>query len=236
MGGSEGFSQGGFKPVECSQPDLPREEITQTGFLPTSSLPVDPQQDHRPDVKPPMDHPKYLLDTERWQIRLFESCWREHGTDLQDWGYGSISYAWGNWNDRNGRTAADSKNYPDGYPTFDIGEDSKRNRLDWMFPIVNKIVNHKHDPSTEQFTIHDVRKTLKSLGTRFVWWDWACIPQNIRDDGPEKHPLADVKQEEMNKMRFVYPYSTRTIMWMHNVDWDRASPLKTAVQTCADLL
>ncbi|KAJ1327009.1 HET domain-containing protein [Microdochium nivale] len=212
-----GFRQGGSQPQQARQ----GRRINQTGF---------------PPPRLPADHPKYLLDLRLWKIRLFEACWEEQDSELRTRGYGSVSYAWGGWNDRNRRTAANSPNYPDWYPTFDIGTDSKGNALSWVFPIVNRIVNHVQDPSKEQFTILGVRDALQSLRTRFVWWDWACIPQNIRDTATEKHPLSDVKQDEMNKMRFVYPHSTCTIMWMHNVDWDRASPLKTALQTCAALL
>ncbi|KAJ1337842.1 HET domain-containing protein [Microdochium nivale] len=183
--------------------------------------------------KPPIEHPLYLLDINQWQVRLFKACWDDPESGLSENGYGAISYAWGKWKDQE-QTAAALPNYPKGYPTFDIGEDPSNpgHRMGWVFPLVRPYMSNsnRQDPSKEQFMIQDARRTLEAAGKRFVWWDWACIPQNIK----KGHPLDGIAQAEMNKMRVVYPYSTQIIIWAHTIDWQKTSPLRLAVEACRE--
>lgn len=187
-------------------------------------------------ARPPQNHPKYILDVEKWTVRLFKDCW-EDGSILRTSGYGAISYSWGAWKDRS-RTSASLYSAHE-YPQFDIGVDDREGHanvpLRWEFPVVNTIINGKLDLEEEQFNIYDIKKMFESMGKRFVWWDWACIPQKL----PKElvgHPIENDVTDEMNKMRAVYPYSTSGSIWAHTVDWTKASPLKTALEICGDHL
>lgn len=186
--------------------------------------------------KLPIDRPKYLLDLYKWEICLFDDCWNDYYRELKKNGYAAISYAWGKWKDRT-EFAHDDPGAAPLYPTFNIGKDPKdtTKNLSWVFPIVRA----QPGLPEEQFTIRDVRHTLNTMGLRYVWWDWACIPQGFVD--PEKsqefqihEALRSVAEQEVNKMRYVYPHSKRGTIWAHNIRWSDDSALKTAISTCCN--
>ncbi|KAI2789268.1 hypothetical protein POX_e07298 [Penicillium oxalicum] len=187
--------------------------------------------------KLPEDRPAFLLDLDRWTIRRFDDCWKDFRSDLRSKGFGAISYAWGRWKDRTrfARNGPDPDD--DRYPAFDIGHDAKNQPLSWVFPIAIKAPGQ----TEEQFTVADARKALGTLGLRFVWWDWACIPQGfVQPPDPSKaqyqiHPeLLPVLDQEMNKMRYVYPNSKRGLIWAHNGEWGQNGPLEQAIQACCN--
>ncbi|KAJ5356238.1 hypothetical protein N7517_010847 [Penicillium concentricum] len=188
-------------------------------------------------IKLPEDRPEFLLDLNRWTIRRFDDCWNDFRSELQTKGFGAISYAWGGWKDRT-MFARNSLNPDDHqYPAFDIGEDNDKVPLSWVFPITRQ----EPGQSVEQFTAGDAQRALGTIGLRFVWWDWACIPQGfINPTEPDKeqyriHPeLLPVMDQEMNKMRYVYPNSKRGIIWAHTVHWGRGSELEQAIKACCN--
>lgn len=95
-----------------------------------------------------------------------------------------------------GVSTTESKNGPDLYnppvggkdvPVTSFGVGDARivpvgTRLSWMFPKVcpmdfTKIPPTVANPNAEVFTIHEIYNAISKLGRRFIWWDWACIPQ-----------------------------------------------------------
>lgn len=210
-----------------------------------------PQTDLRlplPQARLPVERPKYLLDAQLYQIRTFDDCWNDRDHHLRENGYGAISYAWGRWKVRQGDHAyvREGDNVQiRRYPTFSIGNDNNNptNPLSWCFPTVRQ--NPRTPTSPEQFTVEAAVRTINSMGMRFVWWDWACIPQgewpaapgavNVPNPNFVIHPnLIPIVQQEMNKMRFVYPNSKRGIIWAHNIKWADDSALKIALRLCCD--
>jgi hypothetical protein len=115
--------------------------------------------------------PEFILDYKEWTIKRYSAC----KADIEKEGYGVISYAWGKWHNK----AKCAKVGTAGYPKFDIGNDSSTppEPLSWIFPIVNQKDSTGAFTNAEQFTIADIKNALGSLGTRYIWWDWACIPQ-----------------------------------------------------------
>ena len=187
-------------------------------------------------IKPPKEEwPTFILDLgaktgDKWTIRKFEDCEKDFWNDKLGWTYSTISYAWGYWHDKRATTAWHDSAKEPAYPAFD-----PKITTTWKFPVVNK--NYKapfsyQDPIDPIFTIQDMQKTLTALKTRFVWFDWACIPQGPEDDlkaakllnpGPPPNPqtLLDLQTLEVNKMRIVYPHSLNGCLWLHQTTWAR---------------
>ena len=192
-------------------------------------------------TKPPKEEwPTFILDLgekpgDTWTIRYFEEYESQFWDDkIGGWKYSAISYAWGYWHDKrptvkwNEPTTATKQT---SYPAFD-----PKITTTWLFPVVNK--NYKtpfidfQDPIDPIFTPVDVKKTLTALGTRFVWWDWACVPQGPWQDlqakklpnpqpSPSPQTLLDIQTQEVDKMRIVYPYSLNGCLWLHETTWVR---------------
>jgi hypothetical protein len=211
-----------------------------------SSTPTKPKP-----TKPPKDEwPTFILDLgtqpkDRWTIRKFEDCEKDFWDDNIGWTYSAISYAWGYWHDKGSPKATrptfewhDSKD--PAYPAFD-----PKITPTWLFPVMNK--NYKapfqfQDPPDPIFTIEDIRRTLKALGTRYVWWDWACVPQGLPGDlkamalpnaqpAPSPQTLLDLQTLEVDKMRTVYACSLNGCLWLHQTTWVRdTKSIKGAVQ------
>lgn len=191
--------------------------------------------------------PTFILDMDTWTIRLFKECEPNFDTPA-GWNYSAISYAWGPWHDKRDQTGSkwhDSAKEP-AYPAF--APSVAKVCPPWKFPIVNKnyVQGERgpvfQDPVEPIFTIEEMRKTLGSLGTRYVWWDWACIPQGPNDilfpDGqlPNTHGL--VQMLEVDKMRIVYPCSMNGCLWLHQTSWvrDPAKGIKGSVQLLLELV
>jgi len=218
-------------------------------------------------TKPPKDEwPTFILDLwggadkpgGRWTIRKFEECEPLfYDKDKNFWNYSTISYAWGPWHDKRDKTG---DKWPDqtnpAYPAF-----ASNITPTWKFPIVNK--NYAQgpwgpefsDPVDPVFTIDDIKKTLTNLGTRFIWWDWACIPQGpwellenlklsnnppIKAAAPGNSPpssLAELQSIEVDKMRIIYPSSINGCLWLHQTTWSRDNKgIKGPVQQLLDLV
>lgn len=82
------------------------------------------------------------------------------------------------------------------------------------------------------FTIQNVKEILISLDTRFVWWDWACVPQGEEEElkatplpnpGPKEAPktLDELQTVEVDNMRTVYKCSLNGCLWLHRTTWAR---------------
>ena len=204
--------------------------------------PAPPAAGKVPSKPPKEEWPTFILDLgakagDKWTIRKFVDCEPAFWNDKIGWTYSTISYAWGYWHDKGNPKATrptfawhDSAKEP-AYPAFDPSITAP-----WKFPVVNK--NYKapfsyQDPVDPIFTVQDVQKTLKALGTRFVWWDWACVPQGNEDDlkaaklvlDPQapavSKTLLEIQSLEVDKMRIVYPYSLNGCLWLHQTTWAR---------------
>ena len=184
-------------------------------------------------IKPPKEEwPTYIVDmgvnpTDRWTIRYFADYETTLWDDKVGWIYSAISYAWGYWHDKRPGKWIDSTQDTK-YPAFD-----PKITATWKFPVVNKNmagVGSFLDPVDPIFTIDELKATLKALGTRFVWWDWAC---NIQGDNDElkQRGLLDFQAVEVDKMRFVYPRSINGCLWLHTSTWAHTNKaMKGAVQ------
>jgi hypothetical protein len=130
-------------------------------------------QPYIPDQDP--NHPRWLLDLENWTVFPCE--------DVKDLiereGYGIVSYTWGKWADFD----VPVENAPEYHANGEITE------LPWKIPTV------------EGLRLSHVCKVLqKCLRTRFIWWDWMCVPQGQRNKVitlPES--LNRVKGQEVAK-------------------------------------
>jgi hypothetical protein len=107
----------------------------------------------------------------RWLLDLQE--WRiqpytEVPRDILDReGYGVVSYTWG-------YIAQWDK------PASDIPEG-----VVWTVP------------TTLKWSLLRARKVMQKIGTRYIWWDWMCVPQGLKDQlDPE---LLKAKGEEIGK-------------------------------------
>lgn len=218
---------------EPNRPNRPNRSNEPMQFKNSKMMPKPP--------KLPVNRPKYLLDTQslsqEYEIRLFDEFWDGDGGELKKNGYGAISYAWGSWMDRTTYFVEGSDVQNKAYPAFNIGKDSKEQPLSWCFPIVRQ--DPKNSTSAEQFTVEAALAAVSKMGLRYVWWDWACIPQGERSrTGNIQYRIHDellpIVDQEMNKMRYVYPNSKRGIIWAHNIKWADDSALKKAFLACTE--
>ncbi|KAJ5358682.1 uncharacterized protein N7496_011095 [Penicillium cataractarum] len=127
---------------------------------------------------PPPDpkHPRWLLDLLNWQVVPY----KEVASQVQNNGYGIISYTWGMW--------ADFDTPVKNPPTYRV--EGKTTDLPWQIPTVAGL------------DLAHARKILDScLRTQYVWWDWMCVPQgqsNRRITLPDEK-LKSVKGDEISK-------------------------------------
>ncbi|MCJ1398740.1 hypothetical protein MMC11_001941 [Xylographa trunciseda] len=202
-----------------------------------------------------------------WCIRR----WVDVKDDVAKEGYGIISYAWGRLKDKTSYVLAGTINHPNpnGYPTFDIGvstEDSvggpnlydpvnvkaaghinkfashssrlipKGTPLTWTMPVLQK-----GKDGTYPFTIDAVKTAVTGLNMKYVWWDWACVPQGVDPagvkatttalgEGPDfqlHKELAHIQTEVTNKMRYFYPASKKGCVWWYmDNQWTTVLPAK----------
>jgi hypothetical protein len=86
---------------------------------------------------------------------------------LEDEGYGIVSYTWG-------YIAQWDK------PATDVPKG-----VVWTVP------------TTSKWTLARAREVMQNIGTRYIWWDWMCVPQGRpKDLTPE---LLQAKGEEIGK-------------------------------------
>ncbi|KAJ5238802.1 hypothetical protein N7468_003421 [Penicillium chermesinum] len=79
-------------------------------------------------------------------------------------------------------------------------------------------------PTTSRWTLAEAREVMKTIGTRYIWWDWMCVPQ-VRNDDLGKG-LLDAKGEEIGKQLHIYRNSKKSIVWLHSTSWAEESALK----------
>lgn len=86
-------------------------------------------------------------------------------------GYGVVSYTWGYIVD-------------DGKPASDPPQG-----LLWDVPAV------------KGWTLAKARRVMETIGTRYIWWDWMCVPQSGEQMRPwdKKLDLGKVQGEEIGK-------------------------------------
>lgn len=111
------------------------------------------------------NHPRWLLDKEEWRICQYTDIENEVHRN----GYGIISYTWGRW----AKWDQEPKDLP--------------RDLQWKLPVI------QGSTSGDFFTV--ARNAVSTMKTRYVWWDWMCVPQG-KDLSDE---LRKVKGEEVSK-------------------------------------
>ncbi|KAI6776502.1 hypothetical protein HG530_000447 [Fusarium avenaceum] len=120
---------------------------------------------------------------------------------LDNEGYGIVSYTWG--------YIANSD---------ELATDIPRN-VPWDLP------------TTFKWPLSKAREVMTTIGTRFVWWDWMCVPQGGRGC---MRPLTDalkvVQGEEIGKQLHIYRGARKSIVWLHSTDWKVDSPLKAILR------
>ncbi|MCJ1389760.1 hypothetical protein MMC18_002617 [Xylographa bjoerkii] len=188
--------------------------------------------------------PVFILNYREWKIQKYVDV----ANDVQkEGGYGIISYAWGKWHDQSKWMLPGSP----GYPAFDLGVDAANKPLPgWVFPVLHKLKteNLRVFLTEEILTITDFRKALASLGTKYVWWDWAGIPQGLDKPKDPKQIVQsnipyyvpevweDIKGQEVNKMRLIYPRSLRGCLWWHQTEWSRGNKVTSPVEELLDCI
>lgn len=40
-------------------------------------------------------------------------------------------------------------------------------------------------PATTKWPLSKAREVMENIGTRYVWWDWMCVPQGGKPGAPE---------------------------------------------------
>ncbi len=158
-----------------------------------------------------LPRPRFLLRIPDFTI--VEYSRQETKEDVERHGYGIISYTWGRFQDRRKREM--SPQSPRFHPSIPMD-------MRWHFP---KLI-------AESFTMEMVRGVLEHLGTKYAWWDWACIPQfwnsgNTPDPsdpaGPAIGFLKDeykwIKDEEISKQLFIYTMASKGFIWLHDTVW-----------------
>lgn len=86
---------------------------------------------------------------------------------LDDEGYGVVSYTWG-------YIAQWDK------PALDVPDG-----VVWTVP------------TTSRWPLSTARKIMHQIGTRYIWWDWMCVPQGLQ--GQLDPDLYKAKGEEIGK-------------------------------------
>ncbi|KAK4150593.1 hypothetical protein C8A00DRAFT_17916 [Chaetomidium leptoderma] len=174
--------------------------------------------------------PRFILEVPRFRIHDVANE-PDVALELDKIGFGIISYTWGRF--QNEATYEDSPNAP----KFDLLNQPGPNQIWWYIP--------KMKPG--QFSMEDVRGIVEKLNMKYVWWDWACIPQSW-DSGnrvdPKRSPriigsLADehkkVAKDEVAKQFYIYTLAKKGFNWFRDIEW--AAPLSvqgTAIQKCIE--
>ena len=106
-----------------------------------------------------------LPDPDDWVVGAYSRIRFHQDPKNREYGYGIISYPWGKyWN----RTdTVPEKDAPDG--------------IDWKIPRLAK----------DAISLDEAKKVITSMGKRYVWWDWMCVPQG----GSHK----DIAEQEIGK-------------------------------------
>ena len=110
----------------------------------------------------------------RWLLDLHDWVVRPyadiHQSTLLHNGYGIVTYTWGRFAD----FASPAKDAPDG--------------LQWDIP------------SSTQWTLKHAKEVMQTIGTRYVWWDWMCVPQEVSNSKKPLTPaLREAKYQEIGK-------------------------------------
>ncbi|MCJ1465051.1 hypothetical protein MMC07_003667 [Pseudocyphellaria aurata] len=86
-------------------------------------------------------------------------------------------------------------------------------------------------PTTETFTLQEARAIMSNIGSRYVWWDWMCVPQNVRGGSrPITPELQQVKNQEISKQMHIYRNAKTSIIWLHTTYWGQPSALKSLLR------
>ncbi|KAF5002374.1 hypothetical protein FGRMN_386 [Fusarium graminum] len=81
-------------------------------------------------------------------------------------------------------------------------------------------------PTTTKWPLSKAREVMERIGTRFVWWDWMCVPQGGKGRTRTlTEELKAVQGEEIGKQF----QARKSIVWLHSTDWDKSSALKSIV-------
>ncbi|KAE8406699.1 hypothetical protein BDV37DRAFT_269732 [Aspergillus pseudonomiae] len=79
-------------------------------------------------------------------------------------------------------------------------------------------------PTTSKWPLARARQVMEKMGTRYVWWDWMCVPQGLKHQlDPE---LFKAKGEEIGKQLHIYKNAAKSIVWLHPTSWDEDSAMK----------
>ncbi|KAF5874991.1 putative heterokaryon incompatibility protein het-6-like protein [Botrytis fragariae] len=155
-------------------------------------------QDNRDQQIPPND-PK----TPRWLLDLHDWKLKRYvdiASTIETEGYGIVSYTWGYIADL-------KKPQPD---------DKLPGGLLWDVP------------TTSAFSLDPAREVMAKIGTRYVWWDWMCVPQEtLNGRRTITDSLRSAGHEEIGKQLNIYRNAKKSIVWLHSTDWSLQSPLKT---------
>ncbi|KAF5657159.1 heterokaryon incompatibility protein [Fusarium heterosporum] len=85
-------------------------------------------------------------------------------------------------------------------------------------------------PTTTKWPLSKAREVMEKIGTRYVWWDWMCVPQGgkgrLRSLTEE---LKAVQGEEIGKQLHIYSQARKSIVWLHSTNWDESSALKSII-------
>ncbi|KAI9042480.1 uncharacterized protein KD926_005561 [Aspergillus affinis] len=116
---------------------------------------------------------------------------------LEREGYGIVSYTWG--------YIADYENLPTDIP----------DGISWDVP------------GTRRWPLSEARRIMGRIGTRYVWWDWMCVPQGNKGRmRPLSPQLQAVQGEEIGKQMHIYRKAKNSIVWLHTTFWQDESALK----------
>ncbi|GMF77389.1 unnamed protein product [Aspergillus oryzae] len=79
-------------------------------------------------------------------------------------------------------------------------------------------------PTTSKCPLSRARQVMEEIGTRYIWWDWMCVPQGLKHQlDPE---LFKAKGEEIGKQLHIYKNAAKSIVWLHSTSWEDDSALK----------
>ncbi|PQE31566.1 Heterokaryon incompatibility protein [Rutstroemia sp. NJR-2017a WRK4] len=82
-------------------------------------------------------------------------------------------------------------------------------------------------PGTKKWPLSKTRDVMNTISTRYMWWDWMCVPQGGRESMRELSPeLERVKGEEIGKQMHIYRSAKKSIVWLHSTFWKDESALK----------
>lgn len=158
--------------------------------------PVHQSTESRSQPSPDIPRPGFLVRFPNFTIVEYEHP--DIKSDVETFGYGIISYTWGRFQDITQREISSLS------PRFgpSIPKD-----MHWHF---SKL-------TADGFTMQMARNVLKKLDMKYIWWDWACIPQFWDSDrtldpsnptGPVigflKEEYKAIKDKEIAKQLFIY--------------------------------